>query len=506
MKKSISILSVVLSIIMAFSVCACSEQVVDDGTVSFVSVSINPGIELVVDGTDKVTTVKATNRDGEILLYGESGIVGANVETAIDKITSLAVKYGYLSDENSVVDTSVSSSSETKASSLLSRINAKIIATAGKSDLVVTTDGASTYTLLKKMQEFKAQYQNDEAVQNLSVADFKLLCSAVETGEVTVEVALTLDDEALIEIIENNYKTVETYALNEFEEYKKLAESVYARAEASALESVYKSYYHTYDQAKIHLGIGYEAFKVAEISLSSLAELFVALEDVRESTLPALAVVGVATALGVSTDEIAGKDGKVSIESIETYADRTFKNLPDGADLETEMAKIDSAIETMKGMLKSISENAVVAQQTTVQQIIENAEETINILNAQAGFIGSIPELNAIKETLNGYLSELDAIMENIATKLHTAGQVVTSEDLIEAAEACKAKADALLAEIKADLTDAELAQADAMRESAKALLTVAKNAFTTTMNMAKNTVENIVKNAKEELKASVNA
>ena len=504
MKKSISILSVVLSIIMAFSVCACGEQVVDDGTVSLVSVSINPGIELVVDGTNKVTTVKATNRDGEVLLYGESGIVGADIETAIDKITALAVEYGYLNDENSVVDTSVSSSSEAKASSLLSKINAKITATAGKSNLSVTTDGASAYTLLKKMQEFKAQYPDNEAVQNLSVADFKLVCSAVETGEVTVEVALTLDDEALIEIIENNYKTVESYALSEFEEYKKLAESVYARAEAGILESVYKTYYHTADQAKIYLGIGYETFRVAQISLSSLAELFVALEDVRENTLPSIAATGVATALGVEVSEIADKDGKVSIASIEAYADRTFKNLPSGASVETEMAKIDSAIETMKSMLKTVSETAVSAQQVTVQQIIEKAKETVNILNAQPGFIGSIPQLNDIKETLNGKLYELDAIMENIATKLQTAGQVVTSADLIEAAEACKVRADALLVEIKADLTDTELAQIETMRESAKALLVTAKNAFDTTMNMAKNTVENIVKNAKEELKASI--
>ena len=53
---------------------ACNDK--PDATAeTYVSMDINPSLELVLDGDEKVIAVRALNKDAEILLYGAEGIV-----------------------------------------------------------------------------------------------------------------------------------------------------------------------------------------------------------------------------------------------------------------------------------------------------------------------------------------------------------------------------------------------------------------------------------------------
>lgn len=80
---------------------------------SFVSLDINPEISLTIDENELVVSVYGENEDGQVLLYEESAnIVGKDIESAIDKIVSLAIEYGYLDEENKVVGTTVSSADD----------------------------------------------------------------------------------------------------------------------------------------------------------------------------------------------------------------------------------------------------------------------------------------------------------------------------------------------------------------------------------------------------------
>lgn len=76
---------------------------------SYVSLDINPSVELGVNAFGKVVDVKPYNSDGEKILI-EIKIKGADVTEAISKLVSSAVNNGYVSEDGSTV---VSLTSET---------------------------------------------------------------------------------------------------------------------------------------------------------------------------------------------------------------------------------------------------------------------------------------------------------------------------------------------------------------------------------------------------------
>ena len=57
---------------------------------TFVSMDINPSVEFTLDKNNKVLSVHGANEDGQVLLYGEEGIVGADIEVATAKVLELA--------------------------------------------------------------------------------------------------------------------------------------------------------------------------------------------------------------------------------------------------------------------------------------------------------------------------------------------------------------------------------------------------------------------------------
>ena len=76
---------------------------------SYVSLGINPSIELIVDANEEVLEVYATNDDAKVLLYEEVNLVGMDLEEALKVITDLSIEYGYLEEDNKVIDFSISS-------------------------------------------------------------------------------------------------------------------------------------------------------------------------------------------------------------------------------------------------------------------------------------------------------------------------------------------------------------------------------------------------------------
>lgn len=95
MKKRI--ITLVLAAIMALSLfTACSgggTQAVNAAT--YVSLSINPAVELVVDDDNKVISINCVNEDAEVLL-AETNLIGMNLEDATQLFTNLAVNAGYM--------------------------------------------------------------------------------------------------------------------------------------------------------------------------------------------------------------------------------------------------------------------------------------------------------------------------------------------------------------------------------------------------------------------------
>jgi uncharacterized lipoprotein YehR (DUF1307 family) len=130
MKKITTFISALLVGILIFSFSGCGKFSKNKNSVgeakTFVSLDVNPQIELTVDEKNKVVSVHASNEDGKVLLYGETSFKGLSLEKAVDKITNLAVELGYLSKENKVIQTSIVTVDESKKKALEKEINEAI--------------------------------------------------------------------------------------------------------------------------------------------------------------------------------------------------------------------------------------------------------------------------------------------------------------------------------------------------------------------------------------------
>lgn len=98
-----------------------------NNSVSFVTLSINPEIELALDNKDIVIDVIALNKDADILT-SDLNLKGLTIEDASKKIIDSSMEMGYLdeySDENTVVVTVVNDS-ETKRQVLEEKVMTKL--------------------------------------------------------------------------------------------------------------------------------------------------------------------------------------------------------------------------------------------------------------------------------------------------------------------------------------------------------------------------------------------
>lgn len=164
---------------------------------SYVSLGINPSIELIVDANEEVLEVYATNDDAKVLLYEEVNLVGMDLEEALKVITNLSIEYGFLEEDNKVIDFSISSTlNDTYQADLKATIEATMTEEASSKGLNIslTTEGA--FTLLRELEQLKAENPDNSLIQNLTVEKFKLISSAQSSDDsLTLEVAVTLNEE-----------------------------------------------------------------------------------------------------------------------------------------------------------------------------------------------------------------------------------------------------------------------------------------------------------------------
>lgn len=95
-KKIIASFLALLMLVPAFMLTSCgSEAKAPEGTVTRITVDVNPSVELMVDDQNKVVSATALNDDGSILIAGEA-IVGMEAEDAVEYVVSLATETGYI--------------------------------------------------------------------------------------------------------------------------------------------------------------------------------------------------------------------------------------------------------------------------------------------------------------------------------------------------------------------------------------------------------------------------
>lgn len=482
MKKKLSVLLAVLcACALCLSLTACGEKPAEAKPTAFVSVDINPSLELTLDQNNKVLSVVGANEDGQVLLYGEADLVGLSVEDAVEKITALAVDLGYLDADNATVQTSVTAPN---AASILQNVQAKITAAAASKNVTVECTDTQAYSVLRRLQAVQAQYPDNAAVQALTPERFKLVLSATETGEVTLEAAVTMDTEALVSMVSEAHKTVEVYATDAYNRAKADAESVFAKAEGVALDGIYTALYVKNHPASLYNALAYQGFRSAARGMDALADVILYAQKAIDTPITdQTQIAAVAAALGVTADELRNTDDDVTVRSIEAYADKAFKNSQAGADLEARKQALTQALTQTEAAVQAEIDRLSQAYQTE----IEAMQETFDDIAARIDTVAAlVPE--SVKTQINAMVADFTSLSQAM-TDVVSDGKV-TVDEVRGLAKTLQEKSDAALSKIEAELTSEEKEQIAATQKQASETLANAKAKFEQAVEKAKTDAE----------------
>lgn len=109
MKKSRVLLSLFTVFTLIVVMVACSSSVSASDT--YVTIDINPSVELIVNHKEIVTHAHALNDDGEVLLSAVD-VVGLSVDDAMDLIINTAIELGYIDVDSEEIVVSVATPME----------------------------------------------------------------------------------------------------------------------------------------------------------------------------------------------------------------------------------------------------------------------------------------------------------------------------------------------------------------------------------------------------------
>ena len=193
-KRLISIFLLCTLFLTAISFTSCSNAKPEEGSVTRMTVDINPSVEFMIDDQNKIVSVTALNDDGSILIVGEA-FVGKTPEEAVEMIVTLASDTGYLVQGNAeasenTVKISVSGDSK-YAEQLKKDITEKANDTLKALDINGTVEKVEALKIdaLRQMALSTSLYTEEE----ISTMDEDQLYKVISAGR--IETALLLTEE-----------------------------------------------------------------------------------------------------------------------------------------------------------------------------------------------------------------------------------------------------------------------------------------------------------------------
>ena len=221
-RKFLCFAMVALMLLSTFLLTSCKKAAPEEGTVTRVTVDINPSVEFMVDDENKIVSVTALNDDGSILIVGEA-FVGKTPEEAVEMMVTLATETGYLvkgnveATENTV---KISVSGDGKyAKALIKDLEKKAEDTIEKLGIrgKIERVEALGVEALKELALSTSIYTEEE----ISVMDEKQLCNVIVQGRIETALLLTED-------MRNAYYVAKEYEISfaESEEVAKIIESL----------------------------------------------------------------------------------------------------------------------------------------------------------------------------------------------------------------------------------------------------------------------------------------
>lgn len=465
------ILATVITLCMALAACfalaACEPA--EQKATTFVSLDINPSIELTLDKNDKVVSVRGANEDGQVLLYGEADLTGLSVEAAVEKITEWAVELGYLDEDNKVVQTNVVG--DKRVDSILFKVNAKVTATAENLNLSINCTGADAFSLTRKLDNLKAQYPDNQAIQSLTPSKLKLVVSASETGEISVEAAAELDTSELVALVSNAHAQMEQYATAAYSKAKATAEDAFLKAQAATLDGIYMQYFVLNHPLETYYVMAYTGYSVSAAATNALADVMFYAEQACDTPLDEAQIAKISQALGLgdNVDCLKNSQGEITVRSIEAYADKTFKNSQAGETLEQVKTALTQALNETETAIQEKIDEFNAKYQTELEQIETSLTDAVEQIQAVIG--NFLPD--EAKQQINAMIADMTDIVTEI-TNIMSDGKI-TSDEVRILANKLNDKAAAARKTMESKLTDADREKIAELQAKAEEKLTSVK-------------------------------
>lgn len=467
-KRVIALLCCLLLLVTSLTIVGCSKKPEEETSVatSYVTMDINPSIELVVDQNNKVISVSAANEDGDVMLYGETGIVGVDVSDASNKILDLAVEYGFLTESNSGVSVSVVSDKSENEETISNKISASIEtkSAAVSFDISFTTD--DSFSIKRQLNEYVEKYPE------LTGGQLKLILKAQACDpSLKFDDAYNMTTEELLAIVETKKSEVEEYCNTAYQKAVAAAQESYSKAldiaKATALSTKCLSYVSLSNATTLTAELAkYPLYIACDYALQ---DIIVAMEYVDSYEVTPVVVDAIAEKLeltDVEKNQMKNDEGKYTIESIENYLDKLIKNASADAKVELEAKYADLITIMADAEVEAKANNELIKGETLtmINSYLSQVSEYLTEINI------TIPDkitLDDLKDMQVKFADGAKASKENIYNSLSDKQKEELDEYMLELEaeyEDSKAQMEQKISEAKAAIEQEIAARKEALK------------------------------------------
>lgn len=148
---------------------------------SIIAIDVNPSVEISLNKSDKVLSVKANNEDGKTLIK-DKDFRKKSYDVVVSDLTESLSSKGYIDQKHNSILVSVSNSNETKAEKVKTQVISDIKTTLNKKEIEpVIYNQSITDSNAKKLERLAKKY-------NISFGKMKLINSLIEKdSSLTIE-------------------------------------------------------------------------------------------------------------------------------------------------------------------------------------------------------------------------------------------------------------------------------------------------------------------------------
>lgn len=431
--KKVALLTALIMLISSFGIVLAACNPNPDST--YVAIDINPSVEMVVEN-DKVVTLRAKNHDAQVMLYGTTDIVGKSVEQASKQIAELAYKYNYIANAQGTIGLTVLGENDQLAAQIQAEVSAGLSGSFDEHslDIAITTDGALSYS--SQLAALKEQYPDNQAVQQLTDSEYRLICSVSIDGSFDFEGFTNFDFDALMEELKETHEYYKDKLDDQFEMAVLKAEEVYNAAVDGLMQLAYVGVDAVRGAQYVALKTAYYSLEYIQKVQSGLQQLIVLTDEQAQQIAQALEMTE--EQLNQFLTAVKNEDGEITLEGVEAYFNTLYRGLTD-----EQKAQFDKVWGGAFELIQSIKEaNSALTEEVkqTINSIIDKLTEAGLTIE---GGIEDIKDLDTLIAKTESKLNELQQYFDELPNnkKQEIEQYKKTIQSLLENAEAVMYKA-----------------------------------------------------------------